>query len=93
MSLYPSYQNMISCQTPQETLQHFNHCLEHYQAELNEVWIESMREITQSSDSVAHHQGFYSHYQIHFTTYKGWKVYMLMTGCFASIPNEEENVQ
>lgn len=30
------------------------------------------------------------HYQLHVKTYLGWKVYMLHTGCFASIPEYEE---
>jgi hypothetical protein len=30
------------------------------------------------------------HYKLEFYTYKGWKVYMLHTGCFASIPQYED---
>ena len=30
-----------------------------------------------------------THYQLRISTYLGWKVYMLHTGCFASIPEYE----
>ena len=35
------------------------------------------------------HDGQWGHYTISVKTYLGWKVYMLQTGCFASIPKFE----
>lgn len=33
--------------------------------------------------------GIKSHYRLNVYTYRGWKVYMLHTGCFAVIPEFE----
>src|SRR5262245_44878606 len=35
---------------------------------------------------VAHTQGYRTRYQLHWTTYRGWRVYMLQAGRFASDP-------
>lgn len=35
---------------------------------------------------------FHSRYELHWYTYKGWKVYMWCTGCLASDPAYERSV-
>lgn len=89
MDWWPGYVNMISQQTPDKILQQHNHYLEFREADLSDAWIENMQEITEHNP-VPHRQGYRCEYQIHFISYKGWKVYMMHTGCFASIPGYEE---
>lgn len=35
---------------------------------------------------------FHSRYEVHWYTYKGWKVYMWCTGCLASDPSYEKEI-
>jgi hypothetical protein len=81
---FPAYQNMISVDDSATIRRRHTEHLRFYRATLEDCWIESMH------PAHAHESPFQTHFQLHWTTYLGWKVYMLHTGCYSIIPDLEE---
>jgi hypothetical protein len=84
---FPGYQNMISRDSEEVVRTRHEQNLQHYNAGHEDCIIKNMEVCT--PNSLEYRQGFRCTFQLHFTSYKGWKVYMLNTGCFASIPEYE----
>jgi hypothetical protein len=81
---WPAYQNMISMDDSATVINRHAYNLRLFNATEQDCWIERMEQI--SNDP--HH--FLTRFQLHCSTYLGWKVYMLHTGCFAIIPDLEK---
>ena len=79
---FPAYQNMISIDDSATILRRHAHHLQLFNATNEDCRIEKLEEI-------GHDPPFLTRFQLHWSTYVGWKVYMLHTGCFAFIPDLE----
>jgi hypothetical protein len=82
---FPGFQRMISHMRREQVELHYVRCLAYYEVALDEC---ELKEV-QDTNSFDQSKGFFTKYELHWRTYRGWKVYMLMTGCFASIPEYE----
>lgn len=85
---FPGYQNMISHAKAEEIEARHAYNLAHYGATDMDCRVASLRD----TDTFDQSKGFHCRYQLHWATYLGWKVYMLHTGCFASLPAYESEV-
>lgn len=88
---FPGYQNVISFNSPETILENHKHYLELRNATDEDCWIEMILEIPEHAFDRKRY-GYRCTYQVHWKTYKGWKVYMNHTGCFASIPEYEDEL-
>lgn len=81
--MQPGYVNMCSYSDQATNYRRFvENCL-YYNADSSDITL------TNLSEAKVWEQGIKCHYRLTYYTYRGWKVYMLMTGCFASKPSEE----
>lgn len=82
---FPGYQNMIAFGTKEEVINHLNDCYRIRESTVNDCYITNLED----TFSYEKKQGLKTRYQLHWTTYRGWQTYMLMTGCFATDPRFE----
>ena len=87
-AMFPAFQRMISRDDSATILRRHADHLRHYNATDADCHIERLEETNAFDKS----QGFQCNYELHWTTYLGWKVYMLHTGCFASDPAFEPSL-
>lgn len=80
----PTIANMGSTTGRESVHKHFQSCLSHYKA------TEADCSMSNESDAYKWQAPIQFHYSLTLHTYLGWKVYMLMTGCFASKPAFED---
>lgn len=88
---FPGYQNMISASNVDTIKRQHEMHMRHNRASHEDCYIEELQDIP--TWDLAFKQGFRSRYRIIFNNYRGWKVYMNHTGCYAMIPEYEDNKQ
>lgn len=77
--------NMASTTNREAVVKHLASCLSYYKA------TDADCVMFNESDAYAWQKPILFHYTLRLKTYKGWKVYMLMTGCLASKPAYEDD--
>lgn len=82
---WPGYQNMISFDSPEVIRARHAYNLEVYGATEDDCKLVDLQEAC----GLVKKQRYGSTFQLHWTTYKGWKVYMYHTGIMAQIPDFE----
>lgn len=77
---FPGIQFMLSRDTVEVVTRRHQEHLKHYGATNQDCWIEEIAEVA----SWMRGNGYQTEYTLRWNTYKGWRVYMLHTGCFAA---------
>lgn len=91
MARYPGRQNMLSiARTPAEVVQLLADAARVRGATAADVRVGDMVYDERIPIGPMMTEG--THYQCHWYTYLGWKTYMLLTGCLASDPAEEDRL-
>ncbi len=71
--------------TPEETMKHWEWVRTHYKASDADAEIQNLKPAPLWEQRI----GLKSHWDVVIRTYRGWKCYMLLTGCFASLMEHE----
>ena len=83
----PGWQFMCSYRSKQKNLETFAYNQKILNVKPEECWLDNWTEPDQLLGTFPKFP--ICHYKIHWITYRGWRLYMLMTGAFASIPDQE----
>ena len=82
-----TFSNMASTMNRESVHKHFQSCLSHYNATTADC------SMSNEEDARPYQAPILFHYTLTLHTYLGWKVYMLITGCFASKPEFEDDIE
>lgn len=82
MDKYPGYQNMISFDSPEVISARHADILAFREATDDDCRLVNL----EAAKGIDKKQGFGCTYQLHWTTGKGWQVYMQHTGCYVANP-------
>ncbi len=77
---FPAFQNMVSFREAKDIIEDHKRYLEQIDCPPHECFIAEMEPVWTKHEK---NRGLKTNYQLHWTSYKGWKVYMRHTGCFA----------
>lgn len=85
MPKYPGYQNMIAFDAPEVIQARHDDILASREATNDDCRLVNL----QPTVGLEKKQGYKAVYQLHWTTGKGWQVYMQHTGCFVLNPDDK----